>query len=755
MQHITTKACLSYNFPKIPTLRGGTHHKIGVKMKKIFILFLLLLFSVNSFAEDDEKLKLAVMEFEDLSKKLPAEMLTGATEYIRGAFVSSNKFIVIAKERQEKAMIAEMKKESYKSCNNKNCQIPLGQALSADTILRTTINFFGGVYTITAELIDLAKEATVSGAKLNFDGSEKSLMQALDRIVVQIAGTAVSYNVEAMKTQEIQGVKLGGVELDTMPKIEVKEADFSDVKSTVSVKELESNAGISLDADPQLLVLYDKCVKADRNGEKDPENVIVLWSQLAAKKEKNPFLKQAEQRVTDWKKYVYSKQMSVLFEKAKVADKAGQIFPKEAMNAWYDVYTQKNTDKSVKFDNLYAQTAKERFNFWMQYNTQVEKYRTQLQKFEEQRKQDIAKLKMVLPLEVINDAQKRTVLVQYMEIYSPFYGIEDVNTIIYSMDDALAKHLYGLLYNDYLKNEMAEKCDKGNGSACYISASLTEIEDPQKSIIYFAQSCKKGIVNACIKIGKKDYDSNRHKEAAKLFYEACGMESPEGCHTAAYITEKGEGIEDDLVLAGAIYKKACNLGYDASCKSAKQFEGLTYEQLAEMKLKMKQEEERRKAAEAKRKAEEEKKRAEAEKRKAEKEKKDKITAELNKAGRKKRLTIATTTFVSGIVVGALGGVSFYAMNEAEKDRKNYYDIYLDAVGSDADKYRKKAQDADKKRKTYLILGGVGAGLGVALITTGIVFYSIDFEGEKEVKKKYNLSFGASPIDGTLQFALRW
>ncbi len=732
-------------------------------MKRFFVFFFLLLFSVNLFAEDeDDKQKLAVMEFEDRSGNLSAKTLSDATEYIRGAFVSSNKFIVIAKERQEKVMIAEMKRESYKACNDKNCQIPLGQALSADTILRTTINFFGGVYTITSELIDLAKEATVSGAKQNFDGTERSLMQALDRIVVQIAGTTVSYNVSAMQTQEVQGVKLGGVELDTMPKIEVKEADFSDVKSTVSVKELESNSGISLDADADVLVLYDKCVKADKNGEKDPQNAIAIWSQLAAKKEKNPFLKQAEQRVTDWKKFVYSKQMAILFEIAKNTDKAGQIFPKEAMNAWNDVYTQKNTDKSVKFDNPYEQRAKERFNFWMQYNTQVDKYRDQLQKFEIQRKEDIEKLKKILPLEIITDAQKRTIILQYMEIYSPFYGVDDVNEIIYSFDDAMAKHLYGLIYNRQLKKEMTEKCNKGNGTACYISASLTEVEDHQKAEIFFAKSCEKGFVNACVKTGQVYFNNKRFKDAAKLFYEACGMDSPEGCQAAAYITEKGMGIEDDLVLAGAIYKKACNLGYNASCKFAKQFEGLTYEQVAEMKLKMKQEEElrkaaeaKRKAAEAKRKAEEEKKRAEAEKRKAEKEKKDKITAELNQAGRKKRLTIATTTFVSGIVAGALGGVSFYAMNKAEKDRKNYYDQYLDATGSNADKYHKKAQDADKKRKTYMILGGVGIGVGAALITTGIVFYTIDFEGEKEVKKKYNVSFGANPADGTLQFALRW
>jgi len=229
-------------------------------MKKLALIFLMFLFGFQLFAEDeDDKQKLAVMEFEDLSGKLSPETLAGATEYIRGAFVASNKFIVVAKERQEKAMIKEMKKESYKSCNDKNCQIPLGQALSADTILRTTINFFGGVYTITSELIDLAKEATVVGAKQKFNGSEESLMEALDRIVVQITGSVVSYDVSAMQTQEIKGVKLGGVELSNMPKIEMKEADFGKVNTSFAVSELDSGTGVSLDADADVLVQYDKC----------------------------------------------------------------------------------------------------------------------------------------------------------------------------------------------------------------------------------------------------------------------------------------------------------------------------------------------------------------------------------------------------------------------------------------------------------------------------------------------------------------
>ena len=174
-------------------------------MKKFSLVFFILLFMFQLFAdEDNDKLKLAVMEFEDRSGNLSERTLSDATEYIRGAFVNTNKYVVIAKERQEKAMIKEMKKESYKACNDKNCQIPLGQALSADTILRTTITFFGGSYTITSELIDLAKEATVIGAKEDYDGSETALKTALDKIVAKIAGYVEKHNDEIGRTQETE-----------------------------------------------------------------------------------------------------------------------------------------------------------------------------------------------------------------------------------------------------------------------------------------------------------------------------------------------------------------------------------------------------------------------------------------------------------------------------------------------------------------------------------------------------------------------
>ena len=155
-------------------------------MKKICIVLVLFCAFFKMFAEDDDKLKLAVMEFEDRSRTLSKQLLADATEYLRGALISANKYIVIAQERQDQTIIKNMKKKSYRECNDKNCQIQLGQALSADTILRTTITRLGKTFVITSELIDLAKEATVVGAREKYDGTENSMSEALDKIAEKV-----------------------------------------------------------------------------------------------------------------------------------------------------------------------------------------------------------------------------------------------------------------------------------------------------------------------------------------------------------------------------------------------------------------------------------------------------------------------------------------------------------------------------------------------------------------------------------------
>lgn len=123
--------------------------------------------------------------------------------------------------------------------------------------------------------------------------------------------------------------------------------------------------------------------------------------------------------------------------------------------------------------------------------------------------------------------------------------------------------------------------------------------------------------------------------------------------------------------------------------------------------------------------------------------------------KRKRMIIATTTLVSGVVIAGLGGFSLYEMSESKKWHDKYTARYHNATfPEEAEKYRKKARNADDDRVMFMALGAAGAAVGAALITTGIVFYSIRFEDEKNTGKT-EISFGANPLDSSIYLTLNW
>ncbi len=250
----------------------------------------------------------------------------------------------------------------------------------------------------------------------------------------------------------------------------------------------------------------------------------------------------------------------------------------------------------------------------------------------------------------------------------------------------------------------------------------------------------------------------------KAVEENCQNNSSADC--VAYAQRFAKDDEEKLVYFG----KACELQYKPGCDEADKIKAAIEAEkariAAEKKRKAEAEQERlRKEAEAekerqRKEAEAEKERqrkeAEAEKERLKKEREANFKKELDQAGKKKRIAIATGILVPGVALIGGGAVSFYMMSDAQKWHDKYYQKYLAATDSStADKYHKKTKKAGDHAQLYKILGSVGIGVGAAMVVTGIVFYSIEFEGEKQVKKKYNVSFGASPFDGTLQFALRW
>jgi len=159
-------------------------------MKRVIALVVILMSFFVVFAA---KSKVAVMDIHDRSGKISAKIIENATEMIRGKLSSTGKFMVIDRSSQQKKMkglIGKEKKESYKKNYDKESQIPLGRALAADSILRSTISCLGNDCMLSAELVDIAKEVSTSGgtSKFTYDKTDlSSLISAIEDVVEQVS----------------------------------------------------------------------------------------------------------------------------------------------------------------------------------------------------------------------------------------------------------------------------------------------------------------------------------------------------------------------------------------------------------------------------------------------------------------------------------------------------------------------------------------------------------------------------------------
>jgi len=180
-------------------------------MKKLILILIIASFSVSLLGA---KLKIAVMDFEDKSGKFSEKELTTATEMFRGHLGASGKFIIIDKTRQAeklKKLVRDGQKESYKECYDEKCQIPLGQALSADSIIRTSITCLGDTCTISSDLIDLAKVATTAAAIKKFDGTINGLVTSIEEVAGKLSGKEIKKETTALKSSTIRPYKWHGI----------------------------------------------------------------------------------------------------------------------------------------------------------------------------------------------------------------------------------------------------------------------------------------------------------------------------------------------------------------------------------------------------------------------------------------------------------------------------------------------------------------------------------------------------------------
>lgn len=152
------------------------------------LVALLCVAAVPSSVVAKDKPILAVMGFEDKTGKFSERQIESAGEYLRMKLEISKAFRVVDSSRQAQALVKQMKKESYKACYDDRCQIDLGVALAADTILSPSLSYFGGTCTLAGILTDLASETSAGGAEADFDCTEKGLKTAVELLALKLSG---------------------------------------------------------------------------------------------------------------------------------------------------------------------------------------------------------------------------------------------------------------------------------------------------------------------------------------------------------------------------------------------------------------------------------------------------------------------------------------------------------------------------------------------------------------------------------------
>ena len=144
---------------------------------------------------DKKKPRLAVMEIEDETGIFDQKSLSGATEYLRGQLVGSNKFTVVAKDHQERVK-EELKNEFKGECYDYKCRTALGRNLYADTILINKIYSVGKNHVmINSSLINLKTDTAIKVAQETFaieKEKAESLLPVLRNIVDQITDKKIS-----------------------------------------------------------------------------------------------------------------------------------------------------------------------------------------------------------------------------------------------------------------------------------------------------------------------------------------------------------------------------------------------------------------------------------------------------------------------------------------------------------------------------------------------------------------------------------
>jgi hypothetical protein len=124
---------------------------------------------------------------EDRTSTFDRELLDNLTECL-SVKLAEGGYQVIPRDQVRNRLVAE-KKETYRECFDKSCQIEMGRELAAQKVLSAKILKVAGRCQLAASLYDLKKAATENAATAEGSCDEESMGRAVLSVAAKLIGT--------------------------------------------------------------------------------------------------------------------------------------------------------------------------------------------------------------------------------------------------------------------------------------------------------------------------------------------------------------------------------------------------------------------------------------------------------------------------------------------------------------------------------------------------------------------------------------
>ncbi len=168
-------------------------------VRKLFFVLLTLLVTAHIFAES-----LAIMDISDKTSKVHPDVVRESKSYLSQLLGKLGRYTIIPDKQLQDL---QKRSKDWAGCTQMECQLEIGRALQADIVVIPTIDYFGGIFTLTVNYIYIdGKRKTEAGA-VDFNGTAAGMKQALEAVVLMIHGKKTETPVLVEKNEALEKYK--------------------------------------------------------------------------------------------------------------------------------------------------------------------------------------------------------------------------------------------------------------------------------------------------------------------------------------------------------------------------------------------------------------------------------------------------------------------------------------------------------------------------------------------------------------------